>query len=158
MDPGHKRIRVVVGDHELELEGDDAFIAEHAESLQGLLDALRTTPISPAGGGDGKKGPKITPLSGVSESEFGEQLLSMPKSASQTDQMLLAGLFAQRSSADATFVTKDASGLLLEQSIKVGNPSQCMTNNLQAKRVFKVGQAYRVSKQGEEYLATLLVN
>src|SRR5205085_6059175 len=78
MDPGHKRIRVVVGDHELELEGDDAFIAEHAESLQGLLDALRTTPISPAGGGDGKKGPKITPLSGVSESEFGEQLLSMP--------------------------------------------------------------------------------
>ena len=69
--------------------------------------------------------------------------------------MLLAGRFAQLLSEDNSFSTKESNSLLLEQSVKVGNPSQCMTNNLKAKRVFKIGDRYRVSRPGEEYLALL---
>ncbi len=150
------RIRIAVGDRELELEGSAEFISQYDEVTAVLLhaikepgatraDAPRRQPKPSGGGGDEVGG------------EFGEELGRLPKSASQTDQMLLAGLFAQRSSEDNAFVTKEASGLLLEQSIKIGNPSQCMTNNMGAKRVFKVaGSKYRVSKSGEEYLSTML--
>jgi hypothetical protein len=70
--------------------------------------------------------------------------------------MLLAGAFAQSASDDNAFTTGEANQLLIEQGIKVGNPSQCMTNNLKAKRVFKVpGNKYRVSKQGHEHLQKL---
>jgi hypothetical protein len=83
--------------------------------------------------------------------DFGELLLRLPNGVTATDQMLVAGYFAQRQNPDNVFATRDASGLLLEQGVKVGNPSQCMTNNLKAKRVFKVGTSYRVSRTGIDY-------
>lgn len=148
------RIRVAVGDLELELEGDQEFIARYAEVVDALLGALRTRPAERrADVGKPARAPKAGDLT---IGEFGEQLGGFPKAATATDQVLLAGRFAQLASDDNTFATKDANALLLEQSVKVGNPSQCMTNNLKAKRVFKVGDRYRVSKPGEEHLASLL--
>jgi hypothetical protein len=46
--------------------------------------------------------------------------------------------------------------MLIEQGIKLSNPSQSMADNLKAKRVFKVGKNWKISKSGEDYLRTLL--
>ncbi|MCU1460208.1 MAG: hypothetical protein JWO37_283 [Acidimicrobiales bacterium] len=151
MTEGHNRVRIVVGETELEVEGDADFIGRFDDSIAAMLEALS------AGGsteGGGKRRAKRT-ITHTDDGDFGELLHALPKDATGTDQMLLAGRFAQLESDDKSFATKDAASLLLEQSIKIGNPSQCMTNNLKAKRVFKVGDRYRVSKSGEEYLDTL---
>ena len=90
------------------------------------------------------------------EEDFGEVLQTLPRAASVTDQMLLAGWFAQQNNPNNSFATRDASALLLQQGVKVGNPSQCLANNLKAKRLFKVsGGDYRVARAGIEYLTEL---
>jgi hypothetical protein len=70
--------------------------------------------------------------------------------------MLVAGWYVQQASADKTFSTGDANQLLLGQGIKLSNPSQSLKNAIGAKRVFKVGKGYKVSKTGEEHLKTLM--
>ncbi|HEX7133468.1 MAG TPA: hypothetical protein VF228_12895 [Iamia sp.] len=157
------RLRLTVGDCTLEIEGDDAFFERHATTLETMVARLDRAPSAPSGrqGGGGGATSGRGGLAGTGDGatgtvEFGEQLGGLAATATATDQMLLAGLAAQRASGENTFSTGDANQLLIEQSVKVGNPSQCMTNNLKAKRVFKVGNRYRVSRAGEEHLASLL--
>jgi hypothetical protein len=45
---------------------------------------------------------------------------------------------------------------LTEQGVKVGNPSQCVKQNLLAKRVFKHQGRYRVSQIGLDHLRQLI--
>jgi hypothetical protein len=78
----------------------------------------------------------------------------LAKNASQSDKILLAGSFAAQGTGDKTFSTSEASALLVEQGIKLSNPSQSLKNNLAAKRVFKQGNRFRVSKIGEDHLKT----
>jgi hypothetical protein len=70
--------------------------------------------------------------------------------------MLLAGYFAQLRSGDQSFGTGEANTLLTDQGIKVGNPSQCVKQNLVAKRVFRHQRRYRVSQTGLDQLRQLL--
>jgi hypothetical protein len=88
--------------------------------------------------------------------EFGEVLHALPNKASGPDQMLVAGWYAQDGSTDNTFSTGEANQLLLGQSVKIANPSQSLKNAIAAKRVFKVGSRYRVSKIGEQHLHSLI--
>jgi hypothetical protein len=80
----------------------------------------------------------------------------MPRTASDVDRMLLAGHFAQAQSRDQSFTTGEASGLLADQGIKVGNPSQSIKQNLNARRVFKHQGRYRVSQIGIEHLRKII--
>ena len=80
----------------------------------------------------------------------------LPRAASDVDRILAAGYFAHVRSADKSFSTGEANVLLTEQGIKVGNPSQCVKQNLTAKRVFKHLGRYRVSQTGLEYLRQML--
>ena len=70
--------------------------------------------------------------------------------------MLVAGYFAQQRGADNGFATGEANTLLTEQGVKVGNPSQCVKQNLLAKRVFKHQGRYRVSQIGLDHLRQLV--
>jgi hypothetical protein len=72
------------------------------------------------------------------------------------DRMLLAGYFAHLQSADRSFATGEASALLTEQGIKIGNPSQCVRQSLAAKRVFKHQGRYRVSQTGADHLRQMV--
>lgn len=151
------RIRVSLSANEIEIEGDQEFIAKYDDTLDAMLESLRDgkviSPPEEKGGGGGGQG--ATNSSGV-KGEFGEALHTFSSSANVTDQMLLAGSYAQVRNADNGFTTGQANQLLIEQGIKAGNPSQCMTNNLNAKRVFKLtGNKYRVSKKGTEHLKKL---
>lgn len=69
---------------------------------------------------------------------------------------MLAGLYAQRQSADGTFTTGNANTLLVEQGVKLSNASQAMKGNADAKRAFRVAKRnWKVSKAGEEHLGSL---
>ena len=70
-----------------------------------------------------------------------------------TDTELLANINTCKSSFAGT---GEANALLTEQGVKVGNPSQCVKQNLTAKRVFKHLGRYRVSQTGLEYLRQML--
>ncbi len=151
------RIRISLSAGELELEGTDAFVANYEDDIRAMLARLRDQPIR-AGAAETKGAGRAANVEGGASlpTEFGEILHSLPKGASGTDQVLVAGYYASQGNADSTFATTEANKLLIEQGIKLSNASQSLKNNLTAKRVFKVGSRYRVSKMGEQHIQTLI--
>lgn len=130
------------------MEGSETFVREWASRIETLLDRfdgpVRTTRVDPA-----------TVDGATAEETFGEWVHRLPRSATDVDRMLAAGHFAQKRRTDRAFATGEANALLTEQGIKVGNPSQCIKQNLVAKRVFKHEGRYRVSQHGVEHLRRL---
>ena len=155
MSQAHIRISLTAGD--LELEGSEEFVAQYGDAIQGLLGRLRqpAAPGKPGGTGVATT-PVIDPPAGEEPREFGEVLHALPNSASGADQILIAGSYAQQSSTENSFSTGEANQLLLGQGVKLSNPSQSLKNCIAAKRVFKVGSRYRISKTGEEHLKALI--
>jgi hypothetical protein len=152
--PNEARIRIALATGELEIEGSDEFIARYEASVRSMLERLEKQTVSMPAPDEGSKLSKDV-LPGVPQGqkpEFGELLHSLPTGAAGTDQILLAGYYAGQGTSDNTFSTNDANKLLIEQGIKLSNPSQSLKNNLTAKRVFKVGSRYRVSKIGEQHV------
>src|SRR5215210_2295421 len=126
------RIRVSLTTGDLEVEGSEAFVAKYAEPIDELIGRLREgrlqAPAAPTG-----DSPTPTPMAtGSHPEEFGEALHGLPNSATGTDQILLAGLYAQQESADSTFSTGEANQLLVGQGIKLTNPSQSLKNGIAA--------------------------
>lgn len=152
MDAQRAKLRINLAQREFEVEGSENFVRAYAERLDQLLvwltqqtaAAASLPPPRPDGNGLADGG------------SFGELLQRLPRSATDVDRMLVAGYFAQQSGADNGFATGEANHLLTEQGIKVGNPSQCVKQNLLAKRVFKHQGRYRVSQIGLDYLRQLV--
>jgi hypothetical protein len=147
------RLRINLSQGEFEVEGSEAFVRGYAERFEALLERLNGGADAPA--------PAPTPLlagipvAGPARS-FGEVIHHLPRTATDVDRILAAGHFAQLRSADRSFATGEANALLTEQGIKVGNPSQCVKQNLVAKRVFKHQGRYRVAQTGIDHLRQLL--
>ncbi|MEO5535261.1 MAG: hypothetical protein ABIR17_09040 [Pseudolysinimonas sp.] len=149
-------VHIQVADKAITVSGDQNLLDAYSPELDFMRVLLRgsnTHQSQPST--SSTSAPGSVAQNALESADFGELMIGLPNSVTGTDQMLVAGLFAQRQSADNTFTTKDASSLLLEQGYKVGNPSQSMTNNLKAKRVFKVGTSYRVSRAGIDYVTQL---
>lgn len=152
------RIRIRLATGELEIEGTESFVSRYAESIDAIVDRLHTGSVitQPAS--------TATPAGGVAAAEsvtspspdepFGEVLHTLA-SKSGTDQILLSGYYVTKGTPDGTFSTADANSLLIEQGVKLSNASQSMKNNLNAKRVFKVGSRFKVAKTGVDHLKTL---
>lgn len=156
---GESRIRISISHGELEIEGSPAFIEKYSESIDALLKMLKEGRVKAPAGSGGKSGGESK--AGFDEdgapSDFGERLHGLPNQATGSEQILVAGKFAQGTSADNSFSTADANKLLVDQGVKLSNASQAMRGNLSAKRVFKVnGSRWRISKQGEDHLKTLI--
>lgn len=151
------RIRVSLATGELEVEGTEAFVSQYEETIAALLERLRTDgQAAPVSGPreTGASSPAPTAPAAGGDEPFGE-VLHLLTSKSGTDQSLLAGYYAAKASPDGSFSTAEASRLLVEQGVKLSNPSQSLKNNLNAKRAFKVGSRYKVSKVGLDHLKTL---
>jgi hypothetical protein len=149
------RLRINLAEREFEVEGSEAFVRAYAERFDALLARLDAgAEAAPDAGPEPRPAPAPADRQGAET--FGEVLHRLPKSASDVDRILLAGHFAQRRSPDASFSTGEANELLTEQGIKVGNPSQCVKQNLVAKRVFKHLRRYRVSQIGVDHLRQLI--
>ncbi len=165
MDGSRTRLRINLSQGEFEVEGSEAFVERYAERIDALFAGLAngpadepepalpaaTTPARPL---------NTIPTNGAAAAaapeHLGEWLEHMPRSATDVDRMLLSGYYAQVRSADQCFGTGEANALLTDQGIKVGNPSQCVKQNLVAKRVFKHHRRYRVSQTGLDQLRQLL--
>lgn len=151
------RFRLNLSAREIEVEGSESFVREHVERLEMLLDRFvsdepAALPAAPPAV-NGSAAPNRGHSNGQALGSFGEYIQHLPKSATDVDKMLAAGYFAQTRMGDNAFSTGDANKLLTEQGIKLGNPSQCVKQNLVAKRVFTLSKGrYRTSQQGLDYL------
>jgi hypothetical protein len=153
VDAQRAKLRINLAQREFEVEGSESFVKTYAERLDQLLGRLMDQPaaaqrplVSARPDGD------ALPSAGT----FGELLQRLPRGATDVDRMLVAGYFAQQRGADDGFATGEANTLLTEQGVKVGNPSQCVKQNLLAKRVFKHQGRYRVSQIGLDHLRQLI--
>lgn len=148
------RLRINLTQGEFEVEGSEAFVKGYAERFEALLGHLGAAPEPQTAPAPPLKG---IPVAGPPPARsFGELLHHLPRAASDVDRILVAGHFMQARSSDRSFSTGEANALLTEQSIKVGNPSQCVRQNVTAKRVFKHQGRYRVSQTGLDYLRQML--
>ncbi|MGI9485960.1 MAG: hypothetical protein ACR2RF_08795 [Geminicoccaceae bacterium] len=160
------RLKINLSTGEFEVEGSEAFVERYVERIDALFAKLasgkNTAPAltEPSSTSDSATVSPNRSVNGVATttapSHIGEWLEHMPRSATDVDRMLLAGYFAQLRSGDQSFGTGEAAILLTDQGIKVGNPSQCVKQNLVAKRVFKHQRRYRVSQTGHDQLRQLL--
>ncbi|MXY10917.1 MAG: hypothetical protein F4Z00_14635 [Acidimicrobiaceae bacterium] len=141
---------------QLDVEGSEQFIARYEEPLQRMLDRLAGDNANDVAA-PSPQAPKSTRghKPGPGDLEFGEAL-HLLGSTSGTDRILLAGKFVQDATEDRTFGTGEASQMLIDQGVKLANPSTAMKRNLTSKRVFKIGREFRISKTGEDHLASLL--
>jgi hypothetical protein len=154
VDGQRARLRINLSQREFEVEGSEAFVNAYAGRFEGWLAAFDQAgePASPSA--PEARAEPVAPQ--VSAESFGELLHRLPRAASDVDRIMLAGYFSYLRSADKSFSTGEANTLLTEQGVKVGNPSQCVRQNLSAKRVFKHQGRYRVSQTGIDYLRQLL--
>lgn len=152
------RLKLNLTQREIEIEGSEAFVAEWAARLPDLLGYLpEGGPIEAPVAASAPIEAPAPARSGQSLGEFGEFIQLLPNVATEVDKILAAGLFVQRQSTDDAFSTGDASRHLTEHGIRVGNPSQCVRQSANAKRLFMVQRGrYRVSQQGLTYLRQLI--
>jgi hypothetical protein len=158
---GTARIRFSITAGEFEVEGDVDFISRYDELLLEVLKRMsdaapalmlaKAKPSAPGVADPSQDAPLVPDIP-----EFGEALHRLPKNVSGTDQILVAAFYASRKSSARTFATGDANRLLVEQGVKLSNPSQSIKSNIDAKRVFKVDSSYRISRDGLEHVARLL--
>jgi hypothetical protein len=150
------RLRINLAQREFEVEGSEAFVRTYASHFETLLKRFD---------GEEEAVPEPAPpplLQGIpvdgspTHRSFGELLHHLPRAASDVDRILVAGHFVQARSNDRSFSTGEANALLTEQGVKVGNPSQCVKQNVVAKRVFKHQGRYRVSQTGDDHLRQIL--
>lgn len=153
------RIRISVSAGELEVEGTAAFMAQYSDAIDAMIGRLKTEPVTASNTATPTQ-PLSAPAPATAATgelpEFGEVLHGLSSNASGPDRMLVAGWYVQRASSENTFSTGEANQLLMGQGVKLSNPSQALKNAISAKRVFKVGSRYRISKVGEDHLKTLL--
>ena len=151
------RLRINLSQREFEVEGSEGFVGAYAERFDAWLSRL-SEPLESAAAPEPAPPPPPAPKLRATPAaqSFGELLHQLPRAASDVDRILTAGYFAYLRSADKSFSTGEANALLTEQGIKVGNPSQCVRQNLVAKRVFKHLGRYRVSQSGLDYLRQIL--
>jgi hypothetical protein len=157
------RVRVSLSTGELEIEGPETFIAQYDSHVQEILKRLadptaitfEPSPNDQAGTSAATSAATPSDLSNGFP-EFGEMVHRLPKGTTGTDQILVAGYYVSRRRADRTFPTAEASRLLIEQGIKLPNASQSVKNNIVAKRVFKTGKVFKLSRDGLERVGQLL--
>jgi hypothetical protein len=153
VDAQRARLRINLAQREFEVEGSESFVRAYAERLDQLLARLTDQSVAPPKAlAPARPDGEALPGAGT----FGELIQRLPRTATDVDRMLVAGYFAQQRGADNGFATGEANTLLTEQGVKVGNPSQCVKQNLLAKRVFKHQGRYRVSQIGLDHLRQLV--
>jgi hypothetical protein len=148
---------------EFSVSGPNESVEKWTERFLDLLDRspsahseVHTEAGGPAAGP--ATSPAASPVAELSDmpETFGEYLHNFGKDVSHNDHVLIAGHFAQAKSGDNSFATGDVNDLLVEQGIRLPNPSNAVKRNVDARRVFAIGpRRFRVSRNGIEHLWTL---
>jgi len=162
------KIRISYISREIEIEGSETFVREQLSNLSSTLEDFASTGSSvdsaieedyDAGTAtsEGTAANQDTPtVSSKMPETFGEYLSQFPRDVHQDEQILISGYFAQCKSSEKAFTTKGANDFLKEQGIKVGNPSQSVTNGKNLKRIFATQKSkFRVSQSGVDHINSL---
>lgn len=157
------KIRINLNSREFEIEGSEEFINSHSVKIDNFLELLKNSPI-PAiveqpiiSNQVANTNKPIAQSNSEMPDNFGEYYHQIPKTAKDSDKMLIAGHFAQQISSENSFGTKDATTLLLDQGVKLSNPSMFLTQNVKTKYIIKLTKGkFRVSKSGTEHIQKLL--
>ncbi|MXY88579.1 MAG: hypothetical protein F4Y92_06960 [Dehalococcoidia bacterium] len=148
------RVRVNPATGEFEIEGSEEFVEKYWDVLQPLV-TREPGPVHDVAS-QPPKAPVPEPSGRVTVPEsFGEYWSRFGK-LTDVDKALVAGHFVQEKSDDDLFSTRELNKLLRGQGVKVSNPSQAVSANLSAKKVFKEGKGFRVSEEGEERVRELI--
>lgn len=152
------KIRANRSTGELEVEGPAQAVAEWWEKLWPELGQAGRTGTGPSSGA--ARAPLVPSRSNEEMPEvFGEFYTEFRSDITDVDKVLIAGAFAQERDQERVFTTTEAKQLLLDQSIKVANPSESVRRLKDTKRVFAVSDGkFRVSATGLDYLNSLRVN
>lgn len=88
---------------------------------------------------------------------FGEFLHQFPSEMTDIEKALVAGYFVQSRDASNSFATGPVNELLLQQAVRLTNPSASIKRNIDARRAILLGGGqFRVSQIGIDYLRRLL--
>lgn len=151
------RIRINLAQREVEVAGSEAFVERWAGKLEGMLSALTHAPMPATAPAASPAAVVTAPARPERWQEFGAYIQALPSTATDVDRMLAAGFWVQRNSGDESFATAEATKRLDEHGIRIGNPSQCVKQSVNAKRVYKGGNGrWKISAQGREYLRRFL--
>jgi len=150
------RIRINLSSNEFEIEGTEQFVKEYYEKIETMLSALpSTTPPMPTPPETGGTPPPSGPDTGL-PSTFGEYFHSFPNTITDVDRILIAGHYIESQSTDNLFTTEPANKLLVDQGIKLSNPSDCVSKNKRAKKVITISKGkFRVSPKGIAHINKL---
>jgi hypothetical protein len=164
------KINILNGD--IEIEGSETFVSTQISNLKNFIDLFQQpkTVISSPQNLDQEPKPPLesTPEvpSGTEQmtfENFGEWITKFPKDIKQTEKLLAAGYFVQRTSKDNAFETGQANALLKTHGVKLTNAADCAQTLVETKDIFVEGKRgkiirYRLSKPaGEDRIRKLLV-
>ena len=152
MNKSDATLRVNPQTGEIEIHGSEKFVREMLDYVRPIIEGHRRPQGRPR---QEEKAPPVKaqvagkkPASPDMPEEFGEYRHRF-SATHGTDQVLIAGRFAQEQSESNSFKTNEATKLLQDQSIKLTNPSQAVKQGLKSKRLIKLrGGKYRVSQSG----------
>jgi hypothetical protein len=147
------RVRVNFGSREIEVEGTGQEVGAWWDRLMPILADLSQRRGESPKAADGPGGELVGSVLNVDS--FGEYLHGFPSSITAVDKMLAAAFYIQNQDGDDSFTTGQASRLLSEHGIKLGNPSQCVKMNVDKKHVFAHKGKFRVSRSGIQHLEKL---
>jgi len=156
MDEPSVRIKLSVGSTELEVEGPESFVKPYADKVGAALEAiLAQAPAAAVAEAPGVGAPATADTE--VPASFGECYGRVARDALQRDKILAAAYWVQSNSAHGAFATQEASELLREQGVKLGNASDCVKQNVREGRTFKHGKGtYRLTETGAEEARKLL--
>ena len=158
------RVRVKLGQGEIEVEGSEQFVREQLQELQSLL---RSSPRlrEDATPREMKEDPQGKTREGFQDTSspqgtFGEWMHGFPDGLSDLDKALVAAYFVQRNSDKNEFKTSQINHLLQEHGVKLSNPSVCLGRLVKKKLMFQTRKEgklkfLRVSNEGEKHMESL---
>ena len=154
MDDQSVRIRVCKSTGEIEIEGQPELVRQWWDELRAEFFDDQSKPTAAlanrVAAGDVPQGADTMPET------FGEYLHRFPANLSDNDRMLIAASFVERASEDRAFTTGASNQLLVDQGIRLANPSVCVQRLTTARKVFRLtGNNFRVSAEGKAHLTTL---
>ena len=156
------RVRLCRATNEIEIQGPAHLVSEWWDRL---LPEIEHASVPPGNGTRMTQPTALAPRTPPAQTQdqplpgvFGEFIQRFPKDIPDIQKVLVAAWYSQQKDADNCFTTRSANDLLIEQGIKIANPSQCVKRLNRAKRSFVVAPGrYRVSATGKEHIESLLM-
>ena len=151
--------RINLKEQELEISGDSQLFEKFENDFKNLIEKLKSSRNTPNWKTEVKKDNNNQNPSSINEPKaesFGEYYSKFPRDIKDVDKILIAGYFSQLQNENNIFSTNDASTLLVDQGVKLSNPSAFLNSNLKAKKVFKHNGNFRISELGIEYLKEIV--